>query len=336
MKRLIKKARHDTLNREFAIIYANGKFYEDITHAACCKQVFKDFNFENIKLKSNILRPDFSTFEKMSEEIDELVFGHHAEKDNGIFLIYGFINGNFCEFNALPDHIIKEFEEHYGLPVEDELQHKNNNNYNDAEEELNDKAHERVKELEKEDSQEALIVLEKNGYTPYLENDDDTIYVNQTQTSIITFNGYRFDVYNLGELRERMEPIELINYSFGTYKSDILKKLESYNATIEINKDAISYGKCEFLANFINLNNLNINLTINNDRIKVNLENSDITEDDYDYLLDGDSPSTGLDFESLDLLNKLSEDPEDRGIREVDDMTDEEFDEFLNNFLDRY
>ena len=64
MKRLIKKARHDTLNREFAIIYANGKFYEDITHAACCKQVFKDFNFENIKLKSNILRPDFSTFEK--------------------------------------------------------------------------------------------------------------------------------------------------------------------------------------------------------------------------------------------------------------------------------
>lgn len=330
MKRLIRKARHDTLNREFAIVYADGKFYEDITHAACCKQILKDFDFADVKLESNIVRPDFNTFEKMSHTIDELVFGHHAEKDNGIFIIYGFINGQYCEFDALPSHIIKEFEEHYNLPVEDELKHENNTNYNDMEEELNDKAHERVKELEEEDSQDALIVLEKNGYSPYLQVDDDTIYVNQSQTSVIVFDGRRFDVYNLGEKRQKMEPIELVNYSFGTYKSDTLRKLESYGATIEIDQNSIADGKCDFLVNFTNLNNLNINLTINGDRIIVNLDNSDITEEDYEYLLDGESPSKGMHADSLDLLNQLGGEQEDGDHRRMNDVTDEEVDDFLN------
>lgn len=327
MKRLIRKARHDTLNREFAIIYANGKFYEDVTHAACCKQILKDFNFKNVKLRSNIVRPNFSTFDKMSDEIDELVFGHHAEKDNGIFIIYGFINGNYCEFNAIPDHIIKEFEEHYGLPVEDELQHENNTNYNGMEEELNDKARERVKELEEEDTQDALVVLEKNGYTSYLQIDDNTIYVNQTQTSVVVFDGRRFEVYNLGERRRRMEPIELINYSFGTYKSDILRKLESYNATMEIDQNAIANDEYEFLANFINLNNLNISLTINGNKIIVDLDNSDITEEEYDCLLDGDSPSEGLSVKSLDLLNQLGGDQDIEQLKYMNDIDDEDFDD---------
>lgn len=327
MKRLIRKARHDTLNREFAIVYANGKFYEDITHAACCKQILKDFDFKNVKLRSNIVRPNFSTFDKMSDEIDELVFGHHAEKDNGIFIIYGFINGNYCEFNGIPDHIIKEFEEHYGLPVEDELKHENNSNYNGMEEELNDKAHKRVKELEEEDTQDALVVLEKNGYASYLQIDDKTIYVNQTQTSIITFDESRFEVYNLGERRRRMEPIELINYSFGTYKSDILRKLESYNATMEIDQNAIANDEYEFLANFINLNNLNISLTINGNKIIVDLDNSDITEEEYDYLLDGDSPSEGLSVKSLDLLNQLGGDQDIEQLKYMNDIDDEDFDD---------
>ena len=327
MKRLIRKARHDTLNREFAIIYANGTFYEDVTHAACCKQILKDFDFKNVKLRSNIVRPNFSTFDKMSDEIDELVFGHHAEKDNGIFIIYGFINGNYCEFNGIPDHIIKEFEEHYGLPVEDELKHENNSNYNGMEEELNDKAHKRVKELEEEDTQDALVVLEKNGYASYLQIDDKTIYVNQTQTSIITFDESRFEVYNLGERRRRMEPIELINYSFGTYKSDILRKLESYNATMEIDQNAIADDEYEFLVNFTNLNNLNINLIINGNRIIINLENSDITEEEYDDLLDGESPSEGLNAKSLDLLNQLGGDQDIERLKYMNDIDDEDLDD---------
>lgn len=327
MKRLIRKARHDTLNREFAIIYANGKFYEDVTHAACCKQILKDFDFKNVKLRSNVVRPDFSIFDKMSDEIDELVFGHHAEKDNGIFIIYGFINGNYCEFNAIPDHIKKEFEEHYNLPVEDELHHENNDNYNGMEEELNDKAHERVKELEEEDTQDALIVLEKNGYTSYLQVDDKTIYTNQTQTSIVTFDESRFEIYNLGERRRRMEPIELINYSFGTYKSDILRKLESYNASMEIDQNAIADDEYKFLANFTNLNKLNISLIINGNRIMVDLENSDISEEDYDYLLDGESPSEGCSAESLDLLNQLGGDLDVEQLKDMHDMDDEDFDD---------
>lgn len=263
----------------------------------------------------------------MSDEIDELVFGHHAEKDNGIFIIYGFINGNYCEFNGIPEHIIKEFEEHYGLPVEDELQHENNSNYNGMEEELNDKAHERVKELEDEDSQDALIVLEKNGYTSYLEVDDKIIYVNQTQTSVVVFDGRRFEVYNLGERRRRMEPIELINYSFGTYKSDILRKLESYNAAMEIDQNAIADDEYKFLANFTNLNNLNISLTINGNKIIVDLDNSDITKEEYEDLLDGESPSEGLNIKSLDLLNQLGGDQDIEQLKYMNDMDDEDYDD---------
>lgn len=327
MKRLIRKARHDTLNREFAIIYANGTFYEDVTHAACCKQIIKDFDFKNVKLRSNIDRPNFSTFDKMADEIDELVFAHHAEKDDGIFIIYGFINGNYCEFDGIPEHIINEFEEHYGLPVEDELKHEDNNNYDDAKEEINDKANKRVKELEEEDYQNALTALEKNGYTSYLQIDEDTIYVNQNQTSIVIFNGSKFEIYDLGERRKRMEPIELTTYNFGAYKSDILRKLESYGATIEIDQNAIADEEYKFLASFTNSNNLKIGLTIDGNKIIVDLNNSDITEEEYDYLFDGDSPSEGLRVNSLDLLNQLGGDQDIEELKDMNDMDDEDLDD---------
>ena len=35
MKRLIKKAYHDIMNRDSAIIMVGNNFYEDVTHAAC-------------------------------------------------------------------------------------------------------------------------------------------------------------------------------------------------------------------------------------------------------------------------------------------------------------
>ena len=49
MKRLIKKSKHDMPNRDDAVLYVDGQFYEDVNHALCIRKFLKDNNDENIK-----------------------------------------------------------------------------------------------------------------------------------------------------------------------------------------------------------------------------------------------------------------------------------------------
>ena len=57
-----KFSAHDVVNRDAAIMYIDGKFYEDVTHAAAFQQYLKDIDYKN--LKSVKMRPDFNDFEK--------------------------------------------------------------------------------------------------------------------------------------------------------------------------------------------------------------------------------------------------------------------------------
>ena len=88
MKRLVKKSKHDAINRDFAILYINGIFYEDITHAMCLKQFIDQNNLNDI-LTNYQKRPDMDIFIEISEQIGPVVLAHNVEKENGIFVIYG-------------------------------------------------------------------------------------------------------------------------------------------------------------------------------------------------------------------------------------------------------
>lgn len=165
MKRLIKKAAHDTHNRDAAILYIDGQFYEDVTHAAAFQQYLKDIGDSN--LKSVKVRPDFNDFEEYSKENGvDIVLAHLVEKEDAVFLIYGFEDGIPVQFDSISNDLKSKFENKYNLPVEDEMNHEEGD-YNPYTNDLTDiqkKTDERIHELEVEQRSDFYNQLESLGY----------------------------------------------------------------------------------------------------------------------------------------------------------------------------
>lgn len=127
MKRLVKKSKHDAINRDFAILYINGIFYEDITHAMCLKQFIDQNNLNDI-LTNYQKRPDMDIFIEISEQIGPVVLAHNVEKENGIFVIYGVENGSILDFDSISDNLLKDIKNYYNMEVYDDMNHINQNN----------------------------------------------------------------------------------------------------------------------------------------------------------------------------------------------------------------
>lgn len=135
MKRLIRKAEHDIVNRDLALLLINGKIYEDTTHAACLQDFFKENGLENEYPSDFLTRPDFEQFEELSTEYKEIVLAHLVKNEDGVFILYGFINGSLVEYEGIPENIKQMFADQYNLTVYNDLEHENNseNTYNEEE-----------------------------------------------------------------------------------------------------------------------------------------------------------------------------------------------------------
>ncbi len=120
MRRLIKKSIHDVPNRDSAFIYINDKFYEDVTHATCLYQFLTDEG-KDIDMYSFQTRPSISTFEELSEEYGTVILGHLVKAEDGVFIIYGYIKGKYCEYSDIPKNELKTIQEHYGMETYDDL-----------------------------------------------------------------------------------------------------------------------------------------------------------------------------------------------------------------------
>lgn len=135
MKRLIRKAEHDIVNRDSALLLINGKIYEDATHAACLQDFFKENGLENQYPTDFLTRPDFEQFEELSTEYKEIVLAHLVKNEDGVFILYGFINGTMVEYDGIPENIKQMFADKYNLPVYNDLEHESNgeNTYDEEE-----------------------------------------------------------------------------------------------------------------------------------------------------------------------------------------------------------
>lgn len=135
MKRLIKKAEHDIVNRDLALLLINGKIYEDTTHAACLQDFFKENGLENQYPSDFLTRPDFEQFEELSNDYKEIVLAHLVKNEDGVFILYGFINGSMIEYEGIPENIKQMFADKYNLTVYNDLEHENNgeNTYDEEE-----------------------------------------------------------------------------------------------------------------------------------------------------------------------------------------------------------
>lgn len=134
ISRLRKIAFHDVHNRDTAILYVNGNFYEDATHALCAKQFADENNYDDT-VDALQYRPSTDYFTDLSNEFGTVVLAHRVDKENAVYLIYGIVDGQIVEFSGIPQNIISEFENHYNMPTKDEMLHDEDaeNQYNEDE-----------------------------------------------------------------------------------------------------------------------------------------------------------------------------------------------------------
>lgn len=280
MKRLIRKAGHDIHNRDAAILYIDGKFYEDVTHAAAFQQYLKDNDVKN--LKSVKMRPDFEYFEEYSQENNvDIVLGHLVAKEDAVFLIYGFEDGIPVEFNSISNNIKSKFEDKYNLPVEDEMNHKEDD-YNPYANDLTDiqkKTDERVHELEVEQRSDFYKQLESLGY---YYKEQDGYYTNEYINLRIDDDGYTaVDINYIGG--EQLE----------TNVEDLFEDLQT-----ELEMEDIEYFQ-SLNAMFKSLNALTFRITIGNVVLQCSTN-----ANGYNYTLKSET-NLDVDASNIDIYKDL-------------------------------
>ena len=261
-----KFSAHDVVNRDAAIIYIDGKFYEDVTHAAAFQQYLKDINYKN--LKSVKMRPDFNDFEKFSQENNvDIILGHLVKKEDAVYIIYGFEDGIPVEFNSISQDIKNKFESEYNLPVEDESVHEDSdyNPYANDLTEIEKKTNDRVRELELEQRQDFYSQLESLGY---YYKEDQGYYTNESINLRIDDDGYTSVTINYIGGEEYMTSVE-----------DLFEDLKT-----ELELEDIEY-LTSLGAMFKSLNALNFEITIGNVVLKCT---SDLSGYNYKLISDTD------------------------------------------------
>ena len=277
-----KFSAHDVVNRDAAIMYIDGKFYEDVTHAAAFQQYLKDIDYKN--LKSVKMRPDFNDFEKFSQENNvDIILGHLVKKEDAVYIIYGFEDGIPVEFNSISQDIKNKFESEYNLPVEDESVHEDSdyNPYANDLTEIEKKTNDRVRELELEQRQDFYSQLESLGY--YYKKDQG-YYTNESINLRIDDDGYTSVTINYIGGEEYMTSVE-----------DLFEDLKT-----ELELEDIEY-LTSLGAMFKSLNALNFEITISNVVLKCTSDSSG-----YNYKLISD---TDLDInkDNFDIYRDLEQ-----------------------------
>lgn len=277
-----KFSAHDVVNRDAAIMYIDGKFYEDVTHAAAFQQYLKDIDYKN--LKSVKMRPDFNDFEKFSQENNvDIILGHLVKKEDAVYIIYGFEDGIPVEFNSISQDIKNKFESEYNLPVEDESVHEDSdyNPYANDLTEIEKKTNNRVRELELEQRQDFYSQLESLGY---YYKEDQGYYTNESINLRIDDDGYTSVTINYIGGEEYMTSVE-----------DLFEDLET-----ELELEDIEY-LTSLGAMFKSLNALNFEITIGNVVLKCTSDSSG-----YNYKLISD---TDLDInkDNFDIYRDLEQ-----------------------------
>ena len=277
-----KVSAHDVVNRDAAIMYIDGKFYEDVTHAAAFQQYLKDIDYKN--LKSVKMRPDFNDFEKFSQENNvDIILGHLVKKEDAVYIIYGFEDGIPVEFNSISQDIKNKFESEYNLPVEDESVHEDSdyNPYANDLTEIEKKTNDRIRELELEQRQDFYSQLESLGY---YYKEDQGYYTNESINLRIDDDGYTSVTINYIGGEEYMTSVE-----------DLFEDLKT-----ELELEDIEY-LTSLGAMFKSLNALNFEITIGNVVLKCTSDSSG-----YNYKLISD---TDLDInkDNFDIYRDLEQ-----------------------------
>ena len=258
MKYLLKKADHDIINRDSAIVYAGGKFYLGGTHSICLKKI-KDDNPEiKTVLKSFFRRADVEQFQEISKHVGTVILAHLAKKEDGVFIDFGIIDGEYKDYDNIPDKYKKEFENEFGMKTYDEMKHdvdvyKNpelNPYSKEEEQELKRKFDEEFKKLT--DPSEAQEFLKQQGYEK-----DGKYWISEDRTIAVLFWGEILKIIPIGE-KEQDCQLDGIAEKLPTVKPVVLDTFRQYNPKkLEYNYDGNNAS-----ISFENNNGVNVEINL--------------------------------------------------------------------------
>jgi hypothetical protein len=274
MKRLLKKADHDIMNRDSAIVYAGGKFYTGGTHSICLKKI-KDDNPEiKMILQSLFCRADVEKFQKVSKHVGVVILAHLAKKEDGVFIDFGIIDGEYKDFDGIPDQYKKEFEAEFGMKVYDEMKHDVNirknpelNPYKDDVKQMIQNVDEEIDELANYDGVEEF--LENNGY-----NRDGAFLVNEDKTIAIFLDEVTADISVIGQndVYYQFDEVSKIITNMETPALDAFKRHSPKNLTCE-------FDDYSFFMTFENNKGIEVKIRLNNARDYIIINNSDLRKE---------------------------------------------------------
>ena len=228
IKRLLKKADHDVYNRDSAIVYAGGKFYTGGTHNICLKKI-KDDNPEiKTVLQSFQYRADFEQFQEISNHVGTVIIAHLAKKEDGVFIDFGIIDGDFKYYDDIPDKYKKEFEDEFGMKTYDEMKHDVDiyrnpelNPYHNDKSQINDTVRKELDQLN--DPTKAEEYLKQSGF-----EDKGLCWLNEEETIAVYLDGAIAEIYVIGEDEVECQ-IDKVDEALENIKTTALDKFKQHN-----------------------------------------------------------------------------------------------------------
>lgn len=121
MKRLIRKeAEHDVDSRDYAIVCVGDKIYENVTHAMCLNDIYKDLGK---KMYMDLqYRPQIEQFQVISdEENTSVILAHRVELDHTIYYFYGYNDGQEMDEDTIKSKLGKLYD---GYEIKNDLDHE--------------------------------------------------------------------------------------------------------------------------------------------------------------------------------------------------------------------
>ena len=274
MKYLLKKADHDMLNRDSAIVYAGGKFYLGGTHNICLKKI-KDDNPEiKTVLRSFLYRADVEQFQEISKYVGTVILAHLVEREDGVFIDFGIIDGEYKDYDNIPDKYKKEFENEFGMKTYDEMKHDVNINKNPELNPYHNDAKQMLQNVDKEinkltNNEEIEEFLENNGY-----NRDGAFLINEDRTIAIFLDEAAADISIIGQddISYQLDEIPKIINNIETPALDAFERHSPKNLICE-------FEDYSFFMTFENNKGIEVNIRLNNAYDYVIIDNSDLRKE---------------------------------------------------------
>ena len=257
MKRLIKKADHDWYNRDSAFVYINGKIYEATTHALCLQDFYNENNQQF--LDNNFDRPDNEKFEEISREVGPVVLGHLVKQSDKVFIIFGFINGTYVEFNQIDNSILTEISNYFGgMECLNDLEHNETEEENEKydKNELNNNIN---KDIEKRMQERFENVAKEIGFKKkddyYTNNEDTNIQLSNYGVDEDYFADNPDDAFSIRVYKFGSHSLKYNIQEFENVPEELFEHSNAYNYFMQYDNCKITVEDVDTFKVSININN---------------------------------------------------------------------------------